>query len=160
MMEKRAASGSEDFTVKLWDTKKGKEKYGENYVKVATFSLHTKEIERICFSPDDKYLISGSADKSLIVWNTKNAKPVSVLKGHNGSVKDCAFTDDGKYIITGSTDSSLIVWDSRNFNVIVSFSCLSRLCGLDTHHVNFKQVVACGDGSGVLYILTPIGFNL
>jgi len=140
--------------------KKGKMSYGENYVKVATLSLHTNIIQRINFSPDSKTLLSCSDDKTVIVWNAKNAKALTVLRGHTGPVRDCCYTDDGKYIISGSTDSSLIVWNATELKVEVSFACLSRLCCLDSHHVNFKTMISCGDGSGVIYILTPIGLKL
>ena len=41
--------------------------------KFANFSFvgHTHSVETCCFSPDSKYLCSGSWDTSAVVWNLK-----------------------------------------------------------------------------------------
>jgi len=134
--------------------------YGENYVKVATLSHHSNHIQNLCFSPDSKFLLSASDDKTAILWNSQNAKVVTVIRSHSNTVRDCCFTDDGNFMVTGSTDSNVILHDAKTFQEVIAFSCFSRLCALDSAHVNFKTMIACGDGSGVLYILTPVGLKI
>ena len=36
-----------------------------------SFAGHTHSVETCCFSPDSKYLCSGSWDTSAVVWNLK-----------------------------------------------------------------------------------------
>eukprot|EP00050_Salpingoeca_kvevrii_P022695 m.130709 g.130709 ORF g.130709 m.130709 type:complete len:1157 (-) comp9793_c1_seq2:1936-5406(-) len=59
----------------------------------------------------DPYLISGSGDGFVKLWNPDTGECVSTLRGHRGSVLAVACTPDRKTLITGSRDCTLRVWD-------------------------------------------------
>jgi len=56
---------------------------------VAIFSTfvagHSNEIQSIAFSPDGKILASGSADKTIKIWDVKKGKEIRTLTGHSGN---------------------------------------------------------------------------
>eukprot|EP01130_Rhizamoeba_saxonica_P002249 TRINITY_DN12091_c0_g1_i1.p1 TRINITY_DN12091_c0_g1~~TRINITY_DN12091_c0_g1_i1.p1 ORF type:complete len:1481 (-),score=314.78 TRINITY_DN12091_c0_g1_i1:27-4469(-) len=156
---RRLASCSDDGTIKLWDTKLGKVSYGERYVKVATFALHSKSVHTVCFSPNDKYLASGAGDGLIIIWNARNSKPIKVIEAHSTTVREVSWTDDGRYIVSGSTDSFLKMWDSETYEVECSFASWSRLCSIDCCTRGFDVNIVCGDGSGMMYLLKPERLN-
>ena len=73
---------------------------------------HTRAICSVAFSPDSKYIISGSGDKRIQIWNTNTGEPVAIpLVGHTEAVRSVAFSQDGKSIISGSYDNTLRIWD-------------------------------------------------
>jgi len=154
---RRAASCSEDKIIRLFDTKKGS--FQGQYVKIATFNYHTKPLKAIGFSHDSKYLISGGDDNDLVEWNARNAKIASTYIGHSDGIRGCGFTSDGQYVISGATDCTTRLWNRKTKKVDCSFACLSRLCALDSTMLNNKHFIACGDGSGKLYILSPEGLD-
>jgi WD40 repeat protein len=43
-------------------------------------------INDINFSPDEKYLVSGSADSSIKIWDIKSGECLKILNGHSHSV--------------------------------------------------------------------------
>ncbi len=55
------ASGSGDKTVKIWSVEYKKE--------LTTLKGHNKAVKSISFSPDGKYLASGSEDGMIKLWN-------------------------------------------------------------------------------------------
>jgi WD40 repeat protein len=46
---------------------------------VATMQGHNNNITSVAFSPDGKYLASGSYDKTIKLWSMESYKEVNVL---------------------------------------------------------------------------------
>jgi len=63
-----------------------------------------------CFSPDGKFLASGSMDDTVI-WDVEKNKQVAALEGHTWPVLSVAFSPDGKFLASGSMDDTIILWD-------------------------------------------------
>jgi WD40 repeat protein len=70
-------------------------------------------VNSLCISPDEKYLLSASADKSMIIWDLKNGDLVKKLIDHNNSVNSAEFSPCGKFILSGSDDFSYMIWDKK-----------------------------------------------
>jgi WD40 repeat protein len=64
---RRLATGSEDRTIKLWDTTTGEE--------VFTLRGHTAGVLCVAFSPDGQRIASGGYDRTVKVWDT--SRPTS-----------------------------------------------------------------------------------
>jgi WD40 repeat protein len=78
---------------------------------IRTLTGHTSWVNAIALSVDGKYLISGSSDITIKVWDWQTGVEVRTLTGHTSSVHAIALSVDGKYLISGSGDSTLKVWD-------------------------------------------------
>ena len=74
---------------------------------------HTGNINSLAFSPDDRYIVSSSDDKTAKIWNTLNGKVVATLAGHEGRVQSASFSPDSKYIVTGSYDKTAKMWNLK-----------------------------------------------
>jgi len=67
---------------------------------------------------DSPILISGSRDKTLIVWKLneeetdgKYGYPLRAFHGHNHFVTDLALSQENCFIISSSWDKTLRLWD-------------------------------------------------
>ena len=61
-------------------------------------------------------LLSGSRDKTLIIWNltrdeTNYGYPKRSLHGHSHIVSDCVISSDGAYALSASWDKTLRLWE-------------------------------------------------
>jgi WD40 repeat protein len=72
---------------------------------------HTKQINSIAFSPDSKYLVSGSFDKTVKLWSVNSQDTVVTLKGHSDSIKSVAFSPSGNYFAYASDRNTIVFWD-------------------------------------------------
>src|SRR6516165_3271636 len=82
---------------------------------------HTRSVTSVCFSPDAKFIASGSWDTTAIVWNADEGRPVyPALTGHSESsdplslakgVLNVAFSPRGTLLATAGGDNTVILWD-------------------------------------------------
>ncbi|XP_058836478.1 protein qui-1 [Topomyia yanbarensis] len=92
-----------DTSLRIWSLTREDEKF--------TVS-HSAEITCFVITADSLYLISGSKDMSLKVWQASGGKLAQVLVGHTDAVTCVAVSVTNKsQVISGSKDSNLIIWD-------------------------------------------------
>jgi hypothetical protein len=72
---KRALSGSEDKTVRLWEVPNGKE--------LRRFEVGCRS-DAIAISPDGHMALSGGIDGFVRLWDMETGKEIRRLKGHKG----------------------------------------------------------------------------
>jgi WD40 repeat protein len=78
-----------------------------------TLHGHTEAVYCAAFSPDGKYIVSGSGDDTVLIWDAQTGNHVLVpLKRHTHAVWCVAFSPDGRQIASGSWDNTIIVWDA------------------------------------------------
>lgn len=62
---------------------------------------HQKEVRQIAFTPDGKYLISASEDKTVRLWDVRTTREVRTLHEGSGWMLSLAVTPDGKHVAVG-----------------------------------------------------------
>jgi WD40 repeat protein len=67
----------------------------------------------VAFSPDGKRVVTGSADRTVRVWDARTGTTLLELKGFKDNVNGVAFSPDGTRIIAGERGGAVTVWDAR-----------------------------------------------
>jgi guanine nucleotide-binding protein subunit beta-2-like 1 protein len=73
---------------------------------------------------ESNLLITGSRDKSILVWNLQPAnvqdtearlygKPLHLLKGHSHFITDLSLANENNFLLSSSWDKTLRLWDIR-----------------------------------------------
>jgi WD40 repeat protein len=82
---------------------------------VRTYKGHHATIWTASFSADGLYIVSGSWDHTIKIWDANVAgDAIKTFSGHNNDVSSVHFSPDGKSIISGSWDKSLKLWHTDN----------------------------------------------
>lgn len=74
------------------------------------YKHHTASILTIAASQDGKYVVTGGADKRLIVWSAEDLTPIRVFTQHRDSVLGLAFRRGTNQLYSGSADRTIKTW--------------------------------------------------
>ena len=108
----RLATGDTNSEIWLWQAQpSSKDALGDVGSHISTLEGHQNWVCSIAFSPDGKQLASGSADRTLRLWDVETGECLQILEGHRNWVMSVAFSPDGKQLASGSADRTLRVWD-------------------------------------------------
>ncbi len=71
---------------------------------------HTKDVVSVAYSPDGKYLVTGSTDETVRLWDVATAKLVRILGPHGGGLDSVKFSPDSQRVVTGALDKKVRVF--------------------------------------------------
>ncbi len=90
---------------------------------------HNDNVFTVAWSPDGKYIASGSRDKTVRIWDVATVAPrfivgdsLFIYRGHNKCVLSAAWSPGhGAYIASGDTGGIVQVWEAFTGSSIVSY---------------------------------------
>jgi hypothetical protein len=94
-----------DGTAKLWETTTGRQ----------LFTLRGRtsiEVWCVSWSPDGKWLATGSDDGTVKVWEAAGHSELLTLHCDSGRIPSVSWSPDGKRLATGSVDGTAKLWDT------------------------------------------------
>jgi WD40 repeat protein len=95
--EDRYISASADWTVKVWDRKRG--------VNLHTFKGHHGPVNGLAVSPEGTRLATASGDQTVKIWDLTGNQDATILRFDDLPVQSVAFSPDkvgGQYLALGS----------------------------------------------------------
>jgi WD40 repeat protein len=101
---------------------------------------HGSHVSSVAFSPDGRFVLSGSLDMTLKLWDVATGKLVRTFVGGQGS-NSVAFSPDGRTILSGDWDNTLKLWN-------VATGELLRI--IEGHSGGVRSVAFSPDGRTVL----------
>ena len=147
---KEAAIGCGDGTIRIFDFETFEEKI------VLNEHLTDFSVNAVCYHPNGKYLLSGSRDATLKIWEIDTNYSLSRnIMAHNFAIYSIVFSPDNKKFATGSRDKTIKIWDATNFELLIRID--NKKYGGHTHSVNKllwgkyeNQLISAGDDKMVM----------
>lgn len=155
---KEAAIGCGDGSIRIFDMDTFEEK------KILQGHVDDFSVNAVCYHPNGKYLLSGSRDAYLNVWDIENDYALlHHIPAHNYAIYSIVFSPCKKFFATGSRDKTIKIWDAENFELLLRID-KSQQQG-HTHSVNKilwidfnSYLVSTGDDK-VIMVWEIISYN-
>lgn len=90
------ASAGNDATIRLWDTRTGKQQ--------ARLEWDAEWITSVAFSPDGKWLAAGNSDNTVGLWELRTGRLRHTFEGHTNPVSVVKFAPDGSLLASATAD--------------------------------------------------------
>ncbi|SSD59482.1 related to Protein HIR1 [Saccharomycodes ludwigii] len=160
------ATGGLDGLVKIWSLSsiinvqhQEKQTPINKQKPLASMSRHTGAVTVVKFSPDGKYLATGSDDRIILIWEKESTISPSVstveatinvnsafgsdrsdehwvvrkrLAAHENDIQDLCWSPDSSLLVSVGLDRSILVWNGITFEKIKKF---------DVHNSHVKGVI-------------------
>uniref|UniRef100_A0A0N5AUZ1 LisH domain-containing protein n=1 Tax=Syphacia muris TaxID=451379 RepID=A0A0N5AUZ1_9BILA len=97
------ATAGADGTAMLWAT--------DRLQPLRIFADAFSDVSCIDFHPNCNYIIGGSDDRYVRMWDVLSGACVRTFSGHKGSVRSVKVSPCGRYIASTGAEGSLAVWD-------------------------------------------------
>jgi len=94
------------------------EKYLKENPEIVLQLGHTAPVTSVIYSPDGKYVVSGSEDHTIKITEINSLAILKTLKGHGGIITAMAYSPGGKYIASASLDRTIRIWDMKSFTCV------------------------------------------
>ena len=132
-------SGSDDGTVKVWDTRK----------KNPTHDFQsTYQVLCSALSDTAEQVFSGGIDNDVKVWDLRKQDVLYRMRGHTDTVTGLRLSPDGSYLLSTGMDNTVRIWDVRPF--APQERCVKIMQGNQhTFEKNLLRVAWYPDGSKV-----------
>ena len=94
--------------------------FSDNFIRVFSlrdyklkyeFKAHDNSVFALSYTPDNNFLISGSRDARLKLWDVNSAyRQANEVAAHLFAINHLTFSPSGEYFATASMDKSIKVW--------------------------------------------------
>jgi WD40 repeat protein/serine/threonine protein kinase len=81
------------------------------HLQLHTFIGHRAPLTSVAWSPDGKFLATGSADGTAKIWPASGGRELLTLRGHSSGVTSLSWSPDGRRLATASLDGTAKVWE-------------------------------------------------
>jgi U3 small nucleolar RNA-associated protein 13 len=104
----RVVSGSEDNSIKIW---RAVNKKSSKKLIIRSIMAHSKPVNAVVVSKNDKWVATGSQDRSAKIFNIDDGSLVATCTGHKGSIWGVDFSPIEQILATSSRDGTVKLWN-------------------------------------------------
>ncbi|MCY3741923.1 MAG: sigma-70 family RNA polymerase sigma factor [Candidatus Poribacteria bacterium] len=137
--------------IRLWNTETGDELVIPIHDDLPLgFHHNMPTVLAVAFSPDGRWLVSGTTEGEIRMWDVATGEPLAVFaepteQENLGHISAVAFSPD-RALLSAGTPSQLHLWDVRTGHKIFSVSTVHKR-GWRTYHDYPKPLVFSPDGA-------------
>lgn len=115
-------SSSTDGSVRIWNTKSGLSMRDLSSQKESKIPKgHVGDVYVSRFLPSGEVVMTGGADRRILIWRISDSLCAATLSGHEGGITSFSFIERGRNFVSSSRDGTVRLWDCA------TQSCITEL---------------------------------
>jgi len=118
------------------------------------FTAHNMAVNAVKFSPDGKFLLSGSKDAWLKVWDvSNNFNLYHEVPAHNFAIYSIVYSPDCQLFATASRDKTIKIWKAEDFNLLLRIDKTKRDGHINSVNKllwNERYLISAGDDRSII----------
>jgi len=102
--------------------------FSDNFIRILDLNdlslkkaieAHNNSVFTLRYSPEYKYLLSGSRDAHLKIWDAQRGYEMfNKIVAHMYTINHIDYSPSGKHFVTCSVDKSVKIWDADSFKLL------------------------------------------
>ena len=111
----------------------------------------------VAFSPDGKYLASGSEDRKVLLFDAATLRVLHTFRAHRAALRAVAFTPDSKRLVSADLLGGVFLWSIPDGKELARLPIAPAGLLFSVVPISDKQFVLCpaGNNAAVLRTLDP-----
>ncbi|MBI3318336.1 MAG: WD40 repeat domain-containing protein, partial [Candidatus Omnitrophica bacterium] len=114
--------------------------YGHKREHLMGFHGHGDIVLSVAFSPYGKLLASGSADRTVRIWDVSSGELLRILQGHGEWVRSVTFSPKGDLLASADGGGTVSLWNTSDWQ---------RLAAIKAHPGRISSVAFSPDGQWI-----------
>jgi WD40 repeat protein len=98
-------SGRDEGMIMIWDTDTGQQEH------LLMAGMNGYRLWTLAWSPDNRFIASGTTGSEIFVWNVVNDSPIAKLMGHRDIIDRLAWSPESNRLASVARDGTLQIWD-------------------------------------------------
>jgi WD40 repeat protein len=87
-----------------------------------TYTGHTSGVTCVAWSPNGKYVASGSFDQKVKIWNATNGQFVQIYREHKSTVESITWSPDSTRVASCSNDKTVQIWNASTGEKLLMYN--------------------------------------
>ncbi|CAD8102644.1 unnamed protein product [Paramecium sonneborni] len=118
------ASGCQEGNIKIWI------EVEDIWINSQILIIHTQWVKSLSFNYDSTFLVSGSGDKLICVWNlNEDWEHFQTITEHANLITCVNFAQNENTFVSGSEDQTIKIWNYQQNQSNPKFICIQQLEG-------------------------------
>lgn len=122
--------------------------HAQGQVQASVNLGHSKPVGAVAFSADAKYIVSGSRDRTVKLWDVRSGRLLRTFLGHTEDVLSVTFSPDSKRVASGGADNLIKIWDITSGQELKSWQAHTRWVNGLAYAQDGSRLASCGGWQG------------